>query len=187
MKKTIFILITILAATASFAQDASNDSIRKRIREMKLSEEYVYAESGSITDFAEAKPAASEKLHAAAITLMTEHQKGKEELKSIWAKAEKQMLFMEYNNGALFKVFAYLPKSSLIEMQPKAENGYERRDNLPTYNRPQRTDCRRLLGGHVVGCRKRQPYSHCGTADRTDRYDYSARLKCAERKSLQRR
>ena len=43
MKKTIFILITILAATASFAQDASNDSIRKRIREMKLSEEYVYA------------------------------------------------------------------------------------------------------------------------------------------------
>lgn len=61
MKKTIFILITILAATASFAQDASNDSIRKRIREMKLSEEYVYAESGSITDFAEAKPAASEK------------------------------------------------------------------------------------------------------------------------------
>lgn len=121
MKKTIFILITILAATASFAQDASNDSIRKRIREMKLSEEYVYAESGSITDFAEAKPAASEKLHAAAITLMTEHQKGKEELKSIWAKAEKQMLFMEYNNGALFKVFAYLPKSSLIEMQPKAE------------------------------------------------------------------
>ena len=71
MKKTIFILITILAATASFAQDASNDSIRKRIREMKLSEEYVYAESGSITDFAEAKPAASEKLHAAAITPST--------------------------------------------------------------------------------------------------------------------
>lgn len=89
MKKTIFILITILAATASFAQDASNDSIRKRIREMKLSEEYVYAESGSITDFAEAKPAASEKLHAAAITLMTEHQKGKEELKSIWGKGGK--------------------------------------------------------------------------------------------------
>lgn len=112
MKKTIFILITILAATASFAQDASNDSIRKRIREMKLSEEYVYAESGSITDFAEAKPAASEKLHAAAITLMTEHQKGKEELKSIWAKAENKCCLWNTTMEHCLKCLLICPKAA---------------------------------------------------------------------------
>lgn len=121
MKKTIFILISIHRGDCLFRPRCVKRFHQETDTRNEVSEEYVYAESGSITDFAEAKPAASEKLHAAAITLMTEHQKGKEELKSIWAKAEKQMLFMEYNNGALFKVFAYLPKSSLIEMQPKAE------------------------------------------------------------------
>ncbi|WP_299088687.1 hypothetical protein [uncultured Bacteroides sp.] len=121
MKKTIFTLITILAATTGFAQNTSNDSIRSKVREIKLSEKYVYAEAGSMAGFTEAQSIASGKLHAAAITLMAEHQKGKEEMKSTWAKAEKQALFMEYNNGSLFKIFAYVPKNSLIEMQPKTE------------------------------------------------------------------
>lgn len=121
MKKTILTFITILAATTGFTQNTSNDSIRSKVREIKLSEKYVYAESSSTTDFAEAKLAVGEKLHATAISLMAEHQKGKEEMKNIWAKAEKQKLFMEYTNGPLFKVLTYVPKSSLIKIPTKTE------------------------------------------------------------------
>lgn len=114
-------LLLLLTSLTSICLAQQNDSIRSKVREIKLSEKYAYAESGSTTDFAEAKLAVGEKLHATAISLMAEHQKGKEEMKNIWAKVEKQKLFMEYTNGPLFKVFAYVPKSSLIEIPTKAE------------------------------------------------------------------
>lgn len=114
-------LLLLLTSLTGICLAQQNDSIRSKVREIKLSEEYVYAEAGSMAGFTEAQSVASEKLHAAAITLMAEHRKGKEEMKSTWAKAEKQALFMEYNNGSLFKIFAYVPKNSLIEMQPKTE------------------------------------------------------------------
>lgn len=119
MKRIASLLLLICLTSVCLAQP--NDSIRSKVREIKLSEEYVYAESGSMTDFSEAQSAASEKLYAAAITLMSEHLKQKEEMKSIWTKAEPRKLFMEYRNGTLFKVFTYIPKSCLVEMPSKAE------------------------------------------------------------------
>ena len=131
-------LLLLLTSLTGICLAQQNDSIRSKVREIKLSEKYVYAESGSIASFTEAESVASEKLHAAAITLMAEHQKGKEEMKSTWAKAEKQALFMEYANGYLFKVFTYVPKSSLIEMptKAKAETETEPANNAVT-TRPQ--------------------------------------------------
>lgn len=123
MQKVLIILgawLTTLAATTCFAQNASNDSIRRQIREMKLSEEYVYAEANSTTSPSEAKQTASEKLYTNAVGLMSEHNKKKEEIESTWKTAEKETLLLEYQNGALYKVFVCIPKSLLIEMPQKA-------------------------------------------------------------------
>lgn len=123
MQKVLIILgawFTTLAATTCFAQDASNDSIRRQIREMKLSEEYVYAEANSTTSPSEAKQSASEKLYTNAVGLMSEHNKKKEEIESTWKTAEKETRLLEYQNGTLYKVFVCIPKGLLIEMPKKA-------------------------------------------------------------------
>lgn len=123
MKKRIvlFPLFCLLATVGCLAQFTPNDSIRGKIREIKLSGAFVYAEASSMTNADEAQEVSLGKLEAGAISMMAENQMDKESIKNAWGKAKDKAVVMTYKNGTLFKVFSCLPKSALLGEPSAAE------------------------------------------------------------------
>lgn len=117
----IFPLLTLLATLGCFAQVTPNDSIRGKIREIKLSGAFVYAEASSMTNADEAQQVSLGKLEASAISLMAENQMDKESIKSTWSKAKDKVVTMQYKNSSLHKVFSCIPKSALFGVPSAAE------------------------------------------------------------------
>lgn len=113
MKKLIYLLL-LASANTIFAQDVTDGEIKKKIRDIKLSEKYVYAEANSMESAAEAKQVAMDKLKASAVSLMAEDNQSKEKIKESLNLVESEQLVLEYSNGNLFKAFACIPKNKLV-------------------------------------------------------------------------
>lgn len=119
MKRMLSLWLFALAATAMLcAQNVQtqDDVTKKKVRDLKLSEEYVYAEANSMSDFDEARQVALEKLKANAISLMANSLMQKADMERVLKSTEQQRLLLEYRNGSLYKVFACLPKNCLVDM-----------------------------------------------------------------------
>lgn len=125
MKKLIYLLL-LASANTIFAQDIPDEEIRKKIRDIKLSEKYVYAEANSVESPVDAKQVATDKLKASAVSLMAEDNQSKEKIKESLNLVENEQLVLEYSNGNLFKAFACIPKNKLVagteSDQPNGEN-----------------------------------------------------------------
>lgn len=95
------------------AQDTPNDSVKTKIRDIKLSEKYLYAETASMTSLEEARNEALEELHIRVVEVLAEQGKEKAEMEAIWEKVGQQYAGLDYRNGPLTKVFLYIPKRAL--------------------------------------------------------------------------
>lgn len=122
MKKTENNMIRRIIAAAAVAlamlpvhAAIAGDSIRAKIREIKLSEQYVYADAGSPAGHEEARQIAVGKLEAAAVELMTRHNMTKEEIKAMLKQLPGKAQQFTYRNGSFFKVFACVAKGELVE------------------------------------------------------------------------
>lgn len=104
--------VALMAVTSLCAQNAA-DSVRTHIRQIKLSEQYVYAEANSMDNPDAAADVAVGKLEAAAIDLMTQNGMAKAEIKETWKLASGKMMRMSYKNGPLHKIFVCVGKNEL--------------------------------------------------------------------------
>ena len=107
-----------------FAQ-VDKDPIKTQIRELKLSEKYVYAEATSNVGIPEAKQISFDELQANVIGLFSEIGKSKEEAESLWTTNVGQCKYIVSQNGDLFQSFVYIPKSLLLPEVVAAVNPAE--------------------------------------------------------------
>lgn len=135
MNKFIYILLLAFAST-TFAQNTPDEDIKKKIRDIKLSEKYIYAEASSLDNLTAARQVAIDKLKTCAVSLMAEDNQQKEVIKKKLNVIDSQQQVLEYNHGNLFKVFAYIPKDKLITIiQPAQAN--DKNTEQPTVTTPQ--------------------------------------------------
>lgn len=108
-------LALCLAPLGLSAQSTSDAEIRKQVRDIKLSENYVYAEATSTTNAKEAQDVAMEKLHANAVGLLANREMDKKEIEDTWQASVEKCQLLDYRNGTLYKSFVCIPKQALME------------------------------------------------------------------------
>ncbi|MBQ8673278.1 MAG: hypothetical protein IJ511_04395 [Bacteroides sp.] len=113
MRNLLCILGLALLPLTGSAQ-TPDESVRTKIREIKLSEKYIYADATSMNNAEEAALMALEGLHVNVVGALTEQQKSKEEIESTWNSLKEQLTNIEYRNGELYKAFACIHKNKLI-------------------------------------------------------------------------
>lgn len=106
------LLLAVQIAFSAFAQDNPNALIKEKIRDIKLGEEFVFAESTSTTSPEDARNTAMEELHSRVITLLTSLGKNGEAAEDIWNTIKDTCQTLEYQNISLHKAFTYMLKSS---------------------------------------------------------------------------
>lgn len=117
-----FIYILLLAsASAVSAQNIPDEDVKKKIRDIKLSEKYIYAEASSLDNPTTAKQVAIDKLKTSAVSLMAEDSQEKEKIKEKLNIIDSQQQVLEYNHGKLFKAFACILKDKLISTTKMAQ------------------------------------------------------------------
>ena len=110
--KTLFIaLIGLLCSAAVWAQAPDAGAVRLKIREVKLSERYVYSEGISQNNTQEATEAAKLGLLTEANRILAELGKEKAEKTPILKLVEEKQEVLAYQNGTLYKVFVFVPLS----------------------------------------------------------------------------
>lgn len=115
MKRLIAWWMAACAAGCIYAQ-AGADEVRAKVRDVKLSGEYLYSEASSMNSAAEAKEAALTGIETEANVLLAEQNKSREEKRAVWGAAAGKVVCLEYTNGPLFKAMAYVPKSAVTEV-----------------------------------------------------------------------
>lgn len=114
MKKLKLLLAIGFIPLCAMAQDAQ-DSIKTKIREIKLSERYVYAEAVTPNDITEGQQNSLDLLHAHVAGMLADKLgKSKKESDRIWDEVQNRCQNMTVKNGDLFRVFTYIPKSCLF-------------------------------------------------------------------------
>lgn len=106
------LLLAVQISFSAFAQDNPNAAIKEKIRDIKLGEEFVFAESTSLTSPEDARKTAMEELHNCVITLLTSLGKNGEAAEDIWNNVKDTCQTLEYQNISLYKAFTYVLKSS---------------------------------------------------------------------------
>ncbi len=109
---TAFLWLAFLTASAEVAP--SDSTARAQIKEIKLSERYVYADAISPSSFDEAIQAATEELRINATTLLTEQDYGKETSAETLGKLASICRYLQYKQMGMFKAFAYVSKNELL-------------------------------------------------------------------------
>lgn len=115
MKKTIITLMAVCMASGISAQTDAGD-VRAKVRDVKLSGEYIYSEASSMNSAAEAKEAAMTGIETEANVVLSEQNKSREAKRAVWSAAAGKVVCLEYTNGPLFKAMAYVPKSAITEV-----------------------------------------------------------------------
>lgn len=114
MKQLACILLFIFQVSFSgFAQDNPNIAIKDKIRDIKLAEDFIFAESTSSATYDEALKSAEDILHTHIINWMTSIGKDKQTAENTWNTAKGSLTVLRYQNISLHKVFVYIPKNSI--------------------------------------------------------------------------
>lgn len=118
MKNWIVVLIGLLCSAGVWAQAPDAGAVRSKIREVKLSERYVYSEGMSKNNAEEATEAAILGLQTEANRILSELGKEKDEKTSILQKVDEKREILAYQMGTIHKVFVYVPMSLITGTEP---------------------------------------------------------------------
>lgn len=115
MKTWLFIIFATLCTLQVVAQDNSTEAIKKEIRDIKLSEKYIYGEGTSAKSLEVAHSIAAEKIHVNILTLLTDEGYSSKDANARWEELQASLKCLEYHQGPLYKSFAYLPEVVLLK------------------------------------------------------------------------
>ena len=115
LSTVIFLLLVSQEATAQ--STPADSTARAQVREIKLSEQYVYADAVSPNSFEEAIQAATEELRIQASTLLYEK---KITLETI-GRMDSICQNLQYKQMSMFKAFVYVPKNKLLGREEDSE------------------------------------------------------------------
>lgn len=118
--KTRFIILALwlLVPAMLRSQTSPADSAaRAQIKQIKLSEKYVYADAISRNSFDEAIGAAVEELRIQAAGFLSELGKEKKETTETLARVDSLCQHLQYNQMGMFKGFAYVSKNRLLGLE----------------------------------------------------------------------
>lgn len=113
MKKLKLLLLVCLIPLTGLAQETP-EATKAKIKEVKLSEKYVYAETTSTQSLAEAQQNAMDLLRRNVLSLLTEKEGNSQKAEKIWDEMGSQYERQTVVVDSLFRVFLYLPKDRLL-------------------------------------------------------------------------
>lgn len=119
MKNWILALIGLLCSAGVWAQAPDAGAVRTKIREVKLSERYVYSEGMSKNNAEEAAEAAILGLQTEANRILSELGKERAEKTPILQKVDEKREMFAYQTGTIYKVFVYVPISLITGVEPE--------------------------------------------------------------------
>lgn len=117
MRKIRLLVILFCIPFAGIAQEMSDSiaSAKKKIRDIKLSELYVYAEANTPVSLAEARQNSLDLLHIRVTGILTgQLDMKKKEVDKKWRAIEDQCRNIVIKIGDLYKVFTYVEKEVFI-------------------------------------------------------------------------
>lgn len=107
-------ILCLCVLTGLSAQTTTNDSIAKaQVREIKLSEKYIYAEAISSAGFHDATLAALDELRINIAYLETDQGKSKQETQKTLQRLDNLYQKITYRQMSLFKSFVYVSLNAL--------------------------------------------------------------------------
>lgn len=123
MKQLLFLSVLLLGVlTELSAQTTANDSLAKaKVREIKLSEKYIYAEAISPTGFNEASAAAVDELRINVASLEAEQGKNKQATQETLQRLDSLYLKITYKQMSLFKAFVYVSPDALAGLEKEED------------------------------------------------------------------
>ena len=113
MKKLSYLLILLLLPIVAFAQEVpeQDKENKEKIKEIKLSEEYVYADAVTEDNLSEAQQNSMDLLRANVNAIFAERfHMPKEDVEEIWDVIEDKCQNVTIKKGDLFRVFTYIMK-----------------------------------------------------------------------------
>lgn len=113
MKKFKLLLLVCLIPLAGIAQETP-EAVKAKIKEVKLSEKYVYAETTSTQSLAEAQQNAIDLLRRHVLNVLTEKEGDPKQAEKVWDELGKQYERLTVSADSLFRVFVYIPKDRLL-------------------------------------------------------------------------
>lgn len=122
MKKLSYLLILLLLPIVAFAQEATEQDKdnKEKIKEIKLSEEYVYADAVTEDNLSEAQQNSMDLLRANVNAIFAERfHMPKEDVEEIWDVIEDKCQNVTIKKGDLFRVFTYIMKDYLFPGKKK--------------------------------------------------------------------
>lgn len=97
------------------AQEDAAEAVKKEIRDIKLSEKYIYGEGTSAKSLEVAHDIAAEKVHVNILTMLTDEGYSSKDANARWEELQASLKCLEYHQGPLYKSFAYLPEVALLK------------------------------------------------------------------------
>ena len=115
MKNRILLLLVSLCTMSLMAQEGDTEAIKKEIRDIKLSEKYIYGEGTSAKSLEIAHDIAAEKMHVNILTQLTDEGYTSKDANTRWEQLQPSLKCLEYHQGPLYKSFVYLPEVALLK------------------------------------------------------------------------
>lgn len=115
MKNRILLLLVSLCTMSLMAQEGDTEAVKKEIRDIKLSEKYIYGEGTSAKSLEIAHDIAAEKMHVNILTLLTDEGYTSKDANTRWEQLQPSLKYLEYHQGPLYKSFVYLPEVALLK------------------------------------------------------------------------
>ncbi len=115
MKSRILLLLVSLCTMSLMAQEGDIEAVKKEIRDIKLSEKYIYGEGTSAKSLEIAHDIAAEKMHVNILTLLTDEGYTSKDANTRWEQLQPSLKYLEYHQGPLYKSFVYLPEVALLK------------------------------------------------------------------------
>ena len=115
MKSKILLLLVSLCTVSLMAQEGDIEAVKKEIRDIKLSEKYIYGEGTSAKSLEIAHDIAAEKMHVNILTLLTDEGYTSKDANTRWEQLQSSLKCLEYHQGPLYKSFVYLPEVALLK------------------------------------------------------------------------
>ena len=115
MKNRILLLLVSLCTMSMMAQEGDTEAVKKEIRDIKLSEKYIYGEGTSAKSLEIAHDIAAEKMHVNILTLLTDEGYTSKDANTRWEQLQSSLKCLEYHQGPLYKSFVFLPEVALLK------------------------------------------------------------------------
>ena len=122
MKKLSYLFILLLFPIVAFAQEATvqDKENKEKIKEIKLSEDYVYADAVTEENLSEAQQNSMDLLRTNVNAIFAERfHMSKEDVEDIWDVIEDKCQNVTIKKGDLFRVFTYIMKDYLFPGKKK--------------------------------------------------------------------